>query len=215
MEQREEQQGQTASDAETGAKKAIPRKRVRDLCYIALFAAIITVCAYLAIPVGEISVTLQTFAVCAAAGLLGWKRGTLSVVVYLLLGICGIPVFTGFKNFYALLGSASAGYAIGFLFTALLTGFVSDNLHKIGDKSKNKTLGQILQLVVLAFAMIIGVAICYTFGTLWYMTIYKESVTTDNLQLALTYCVYPFIVPDLVKIVIAAILVNRLKRFVK
>lgn len=199
------------------AQKATPAKKsfLRDICYIALFAAIITVCSYLAIPIGEISVTLQTFAVCAAAGLLGWKRGVLSVVIYILLGICGIPVFSGFKNFYALLGGASAGYVIGFLFTALLTGFATDNLHKIGDKAKNKTLGQITELIMLVIAMIIGVAVCYFFGTFWFMTVYKGSVSAENLQTALTFCVYPFIVPDLIKIIIAAILVNRLKRFVK
>ncbi len=221
MEQNEENVNaaeQTQPDNEKGCdKKAEPMKKIllRDMCYIALFAAIITVCSYLAIPVGEISVTLQTFAVCAAAGLLGLKRGTLSVIVYILLGICGIPVFSGFKNFYALIGGASAGYVIGFLFTALLTGIVTDHLHKIGDKTKNKTTGQILQLVILAAAMVVGVALCYLFGTLWYMQIYKGSVSSDNLQLALAYCVYPFILPDLIKIVVAAILVNRLKRFVK
>lgn len=218
MEQNEESAAeQTQLNNEKGNKKAEPMKKIllRDMCYIALFAAIITVCSYLAIPIGEISVTLQTFAVCAAAGLLGWKRGTLSVIVYILLGICGIPVFSGFKNFYALIGGASAGYVIGFLFTALLTGIVTDNLHKIGDKAKNKTAGQILQLVLLAAAMVVGVALCYMFGTLWYMWIYKGSVSSDNLQIALAYCVYPFILPDLIKIVVAAILVNRLKRFVK
>lgn len=201
----------------TKEERARRRRRLllHDMCYIALFAAVIVVCSQLAVYVGEIPYTLQTLAVCLAAGLLGWKRGTLSVVVYILLGICGIPVFSGFKNFYALIGGASAGYVIGFIFTSLIVGITTDCLHKIGDRAKNKTVGQILELVVLALVMLAGVAVCYLFGTLWFMLIYKGSASADNLQAALTYCVYPYVWADVIKIVVAAVLVNRLKRFVK
>ena len=191
------------------------RSLVHNMSYIGLFAALIVVCSYLAVNVGEIPYTLQTLGVCVTAGLLGWKRGTLSVVVYILLGICGIPVFSGFKNFYALIGGASAGYVIGFIFTALLVGLATDYMHLIGDKTKNKTVGQVLELTVLALAMVIGVAVCYFFGTLWFMFVYKGSATAENLQAALTYCVYPYIWADLIKIIVAALLVNRLQRFVK
>lgn len=197
--------------------RAAKRKKtmIHDMCYIAMFAAVIAVCSQLAVNVGEIPYTLQTLAVCLAAGLLGWKRGTLSVTVYILLGVCGIPVFSGFKNFYALIGGASAGYVIGFLFTALLVGIATDRMHMIGDRAKNKTAGQILELIALAAAMLIGVAVCYLFGTLWFMLVYKGSASADNLQAALTYCVYPYVWADVIKIVVAAVLVNRLKRFVK
>ncbi len=206
--------GTESGKAADGKQKRARQKRKRylhDLCYIAMFAAVIAVCSQLAVNVSEIPYTLQTLAVCVAAGFLGWKLGTLSVLVYILLGICGIPVFAGFKNFYALIGGASAGYVIGFIFTALLVGIVSDHLHKIGDRSKNKTVGQIVQLLLLAAAMLVGVAVCYCFGTLWFMLIYKGSATADNLQAALTYCVYPYVWADVIKIAIAAILVNRLK----
>lgn len=192
------------------------RKRmIRDMCYIALFTALIVVCTYIAFPIGTIPVTLQTLAVCMAGGFLGWKRGTLSVIVYILLGVCGIPVFSGFHNFYALIIGPTTGYVVGFIFTALIVGFTSDNLHKIGDRAKNKTAGQIFELILLAVAMVVGIAVCYLFGTLWFTPIAYGSVTAANLQKTLTVCVYPFIVVDLVKIVIAAFLVNRLKRFVK
>lgn len=210
--------GTGSEEAADGKQERARQKRkryLRDLCYIAMFAAVIAVCSQLAVNVGEIPYTLQTLAVCMAAGFLGWKRGTLSVLVYILLGICGIPVFAGFKNFYALIGGASAGYVIGFIFTALLVGIVTDHLHKIGDRSKNKTVGQIVQLLLLAAAMLVGVAVCYCFGTLWFMLIYKGSATADNLQAALTYCVYPYVWADVIKIAIAAILVNRLKKYVK
>lgn len=200
---------------EPSEKKPRFKLYIRDICYIALFATVIAICSWIAVPISEISITLQTMGVCMAAGFLGWKRGTLSVLAYILLGVCCVPVFSGFKNFYALIASASAGYVLGFLLTALIVGFTSDRLHFIGVKLKGGAAGQIVQLVVLALSMVIGVAVCYLFGTLWYMAVYKGSVTADNLQIALTYCVYPYILPDLIKIVLATFLVNYLKRYVR
>lgn len=212
MEEKEE----LAPQANGGEEKSDKRRRyLRDIGYIGMMAAILAVCSWLTIPVGEIAITLQTLGVCLAAGLLGWKRGTVCVAVYILLGICGIPVFSGFKNFYALLAGPSAGYVVGFLFTAVIVGVASDLLHLVCKDSENKILRVILQLTVLAVAMVIGVAICYVFGTMWYLWIYKGSATAENLQIALTYCVYPFIVPDLIKIIVATFLVYRLKRYVK
>lgn len=191
------------------------RRYIRDICYIAVFAVVLAVCSWIAIPISEISITLQTMGVCMVAGFLGWKRGTLCVLVYIFLGICCVPVFSGFKNFYALVVSASAGYVIGFIFTALLVGFASDRLHLIGDKFTDKIKSQAAQLAVLALAMVVGVAVCYIFGTLWFMLIYKGSFTNAYLQFALTYCVYPYLLPDFIKIIVATVLVNRLKRYVK
>lgn len=204
-----------SAENKTEEKLSARRRYLRDICYVALFAAVLAVCSWIAIPISEISITLQTMGVCMAAGFLGWKRGTLCILVYILLGVCCVPVFSGFKNFYALIGSASAGYVIGFIFTALIVGFTADRLHLIGDRFTDKVKSQILQLVILAAAMIIGVAVCYVFGTLWYLLIYKGSVTIGNLQIALAFCVYPYLLPDLIKIVVATVLVNRLKRFVK
>ncbi|MGN1104046.1 MAG: biotin transporter BioY [Candidatus Coproplasma sp.] len=205
---------QTVSD-ENNKKNTKKGINIRDICYISLFAAVIVVCSWIAIPISEISITLQTMGVCMAAGFLGWKRGTVCVLCYILLGICCVPVFSGFKNFYALIASASAGYVIGFIFTALIVGFTSDKLHLIGKRVTNNAAKQVVQLIILALAMIAGVAVCYVFGTLWFMLIYKGSVTTSNLQIALSFCVYPYIIPDLIKIVLSTFLVNYLKGYVK
>ena len=199
-------------------KSGVPSGRkllIKDICYIALFAAVIVVCSWIAIPISEISITLQTMGVCMAAGFLGWKRGVICVLSYILLGVCCVPVFSGFKNFYALIVSASAGYVVGFLFTALIVGITSDKMHLIGKRLSGKAAKQVVQLIILALSMVVGVAVCYLFGTLWVMVIYKGSVRTSNLQIALTYCVYPYILPDLVKIVLATFLVNYLKGYVK
>lgn len=166
-----------------------------DIVYVGLFAALMSVCAWISIPL-TVSVTLQTFAVCLTAGLLGWKRGVFTVLIYILLGMIGLPVFTGFKSGIAAVTGPTGGYIVGFLFTALIVGLAAD---KIGKK--------IWQNIIF---MIIGIAVCYLFGTIWFVIAYKVSFVS-----ALSTCVFPFLLPDAVKIILAAVLVNKLKRFVK
>lgn len=166
-----------------------------DIVYIGLFAALIAVCAWISIPM-TVSFTLHTCAVCLTAGLLGWKRGTLTVLVYILLGMVGLPVFTGFKSGIAAVTGPTGGYIVGFIFTALIVGLAADRLGK--------------RLWANILFMAIGILVCYLFGTVWFMIAYKVTFVS-----ALTTCVIPFLIPDAVKIAVAAILVNRLKKFVK
>ncbi len=175
--------------------KTKKRLKTMDIVYIGVFAALICVCAWIAIPL-TVSITLQTFAVCLTAGLLGWKRSILSLIVYILLGIAGLPVFTGFKGGIAVIAGPTGGYIAGFLFTVLIVGLASDTF---GRKMWSNIV-----------FMIIGILVCYLFGTLWFVIAYKTTFLS-----ALSVCVFPFLIPDAVKIVLAAFLVNKLKRFVK
>ncbi|MBQ9924303.1 MAG: biotin transporter BioY, partial [Clostridia bacterium] len=72
--------------------------KTRDVALIGLFAALITICAWISIPLGPVPITLQTFAIFLTAALLGNRRGTMAVGVYILLGVAGLPVFSGFKT---------------------------------------------------------------------------------------------------------------------
>ncbi len=81
--------------ANTQDKNNKKRSAILDMVFTAMFTAVIAVCSIISIPVGEVPITLQTFAVCISAALLGWKRGTLSVLIYILLGAVGVPVFGG------------------------------------------------------------------------------------------------------------------------
>ncbi len=174
--------------------------RTVDIAYIALSAALITVCAWIAIPF-TISFTLQTFAICFTAGLLGFKRGVTAVIVYILLGAAGLPVFTGFKGGIGAIAGTTGGYIIGFIFTAAIAGFTADHFH-------NRT-------GLLAASMAAGVAVCYAFGTAWFMHLYIHSTGAIGLGAVLMKCVAPFIIPDLIKIAVAALLVKRISPFVK
>ena len=68
-----------------------PQTKVRDLCYIALMAALMAVCSWITVPFGPVPFTMQTFAIFAALLLLGGKRGTLAITLYLCLGLVGLP----------------------------------------------------------------------------------------------------------------------------
>lgn len=174
------------------------RQKIHELVRIAIGAALITVCAWIAIPypASNISFTLQTFAVFAVAGLLGWKSGTLSVLLYIALGACGVPVFSGFSNLYTLLTMPSAGYVIGFIFTALIVGFFAE---KFGRK-----------LWALALGMLLGMLAYYFFGTAWFWLRYSAVNGSVALWSVLGWCVIPYLPFDICKLLLAVVLTNRM-----
>lgn len=174
--------------------------KILDLVYIGISAALIAVCSWITIPLA-VPITLQTMGICLTAGLLGMKKGTLSVLIYILLGAIGLPVFSNFGGGLGVLFGSTGGYIIGFIFTALIVGFASD-----------KFKGKLLALII---SMIIGVLVCYSFGTAWFAVVYAKNNEPASLAAILGWCVVPFLIPDAVKIALAAILTNRLKKFVK
>lgn len=176
------------------------RSKTLTLTYIALSAALIAVCSWISIPT-TVPFTLQTFAVCLVTALLGTKRGILAVIVYICLGAVGFPVFSGFKGGFGVLLGTTGGYIIGFIFTALIVGLVVDKLGR--------------SIPVMAAAMVIGIAVCYIFGTAWFMLVYTSQTGTVGLMTVLGWCVFPFIIPDIIKIVVATILADRLHKFIK
>lgn len=170
-----------------------------DLVYIGLSAALIAVCAWITIPL-TVPITLQTMGVCLVASLFGAKRGTFATVVYILLGAIGVPVFSGFKAGFGVLLGSTGGYIIGFIFTSIIVGLVSDKTNR---------------LWALVVSMVVGILVCYTFGTAWFAVVYAKTAEPAPLATILSWCVFPFLIPDAVKIIIAGILTNRLKKYIK
>jgi biotin transport system substrate-specific component len=164
-----------------------------------MFTALIAVCSWVTIP-AAVPFTLQTFAVFLTLGLLGGKRGTFSVLVYILLGAAGAPVFSNFRGGIGALFDNTGGYIIGFLAIALIIWTIT---HFFGDKS-----------AALAIGMVIGLLILYTFGTAWFMIVYMNTKGAVSLINVLSWCVLPFIIPDLIKMALALLLTKRLKRYV-
>ncbi len=174
--------------------------RTVDIAYIGLFVAVMAICSWISIP-ATVPFTLQTFAVFVAVGLLGGRRGTLAVITYVILGAVGVPVFAGFSGGIGSLLGNSGGYIIGFIFSALVMWAITA---KFGEKT-----------LVLGISMVLGLIVCYAFGTIWFMVAYTARTGAVGIAAVLGWCVIPFIIPDLCKIGIALILTKRLKKHVK
>ncbi len=171
------------------------KTKTYNLVYISIFVVLIAICSWISIPL-TVPVTLQTFGVFMAVGLLGGKRGTLAVLVYILMGALGIPVFSGFTGGIGIIAGTTGGYIVGFLFSALLMW------------GMEKAFGR--STAVLALSMVLGLVLCYAVGTLWFMAVYGASSGAIGILTVLGWCVFPFIIPDVAKIVLALILTRRL-----
>lgn len=175
--------------------------RTLDMAYMALFAVLMAVCSWISLPLGPVPFTLQTFAVFLAVGVLGGRRGTITILVYILMGAVGLPVFSNFSGGIGQLMGATGGYILGFLGSALVMWAMEALLGK-------KTW-------VLAVSMVLGLVVCYAFGTFWFMQVYARTSGPVGVMAALGWCVFPYILPDLGKIALALLLGNRLSRVLK
>ena len=160
----------------------------RKLTRCALFAAMMALCAWIGIPLGHTVFTMQTFGVLLALGVLGGKRGTISILCYLLLGAAGLPVFSGFRGGMGAILGPTGGYLWGFLATGLV--------YWATEKWSRP------------LAMIAGLAVCYLCGTVWYMT-----YTGGALAAVLLQTVVPYLIPDAVKLALALRLTKKLKKY--
>lgn len=174
--------------------------KARNMALCALFAALLAVCAWLAVPVGDTVFTMQTFGVFLALGLLGGKRGTAAIFVYLVLGAVGLPVFTGFQGGVGTLLGVTGGYLTGFLLSGLVYWLITSQL---GNTPKVQVL-----------SMILGLVCCYAFGCLWYRFGYVENGKAMGIVLIFVKCVLPYLLPDACKLALAFYLTGRLKRFI-
>ena len=163
----------------------------KQIALIAMGVALITVCSWISIP-ATVPFTLQTFAVCLVTAVFGLRMGIWAVLCYILLGAVGAPVFSGFKGGFGALLGTTGGYIIGFLFTALIVG------------TAVKKWGRNMPVLILSMAL--GILLCYTFGTVWFMLVYAKNSGPIGIGTALGWCVIPYLIPDGAKIVLAALL---------
>lgn len=185
---------------EASVSTASAKMRTVDMAHIALFAVLMAVCSWISIP-AAVPFTMQTFGVFLAVAVLGGKRGTLAILVYLLLGAVGVPVFAGFSGGISALLGSTGGYIIGFLFSALVMWLMERLLGK--------------KIWALAISMVLGLAVCYGFGTAWFMVVYARANGAIGLWTALGWCVFPYIIPDLAKIALALAISRRLAAALK
>ena len=175
-------------------------KKTKDVCLIALFSAIIVICSLITIP-SAIPFTLQTFAVFLCLNILGAKKGLCSIIIYILLGIVGLPVFSGFNGGFGALLNVTGGYIIGFVFSALTFWVVT----LIFKKKQNNFINII--------ASFLGLIICYVFGTLWYVLLFIKNGESISFATVLAICVLPFIVPDILKVLLSLAISEKVKKY--
>lgn len=193
--------------SETPNKKR--RSAAYDITVVAISAALIAVCSWISIPVGPVPFTLQTLAVLAVLLTTGGRRGTLAIVVYLALGLVGVPVFSGFKGGPAAFAGPTGGFLIGFAAAALVFWLLEKLVFArlMTTKTRRFVFG-IVSSVIFELVM-------YTIGVIWFMTVYAAQTGPVGLVTVLGWCVLPFIIPDLVKIAAASVIGSRAGRFVR
>lgn len=173
-----------------------PAYPLRPLVYTALFVALISVGAFIAIPIGPVPIVLQNMFVLLAGLLLGPAWGTACVAVYLLVGLAGLPVFAGGTSGIGKLFGPTGGYLLGYLPAVLATGVISRTL---GEKPGSDVL-----------AMAAGSVIVYAAGVPWLKIAFSLSWGK-----AVAAGMVPFLLGDVLKIAAAAVIAGKIRPFVK
>lgn len=192
--------------------------KTKNMLMCGLFAAVtgVAACVILPLPFTPVPVSLATLAVMVAGGVLGSKLGAMSMAVYVLIGAFGVPVFGGFTGGLGRLAGPTGGFLLGYVLMAFVVGFVVERwspralaasaLASPGSWGRPR----LHELLVYGTAMAVGTGACYGMGTGWFM-----AVTGSGLWASLVACVFPFVVGDLIKILAAAWLVQRLRKHIR
>ena len=167
--------------------KAGTRWTAKDLAQIGMMTAVMAICAWITIPF-TIPFTLQTFGVFVTLRLLGGRKGTVVILLYILLGAAGVPVFSGFGGGVGVLAGPTGGYIAGFLLTGLL--YMATKKIRTARWKENAVLA-------------VGLLICYAFGTAWFCVVKGNAGSPMGFLQAAGICVLPYLIPDGVKLLLA------------
>lgn len=175
--------------------------KTKSMILCAIFAAIISIFAVMTIPIGIVPITMGFFGIMLTGVVLGHKKGVIAVVIYLLLGIIGLPVFSNFKAGIQVIAGPTGGYLWSYIIMVWIIGILTRKLPQ----------NQWLSLLKIFTACIVGIIVSYATGTVQFMFVQKT-----DLAKALTLCVIPFIPFDIVKAIIAtyagSLIAKTLKR---
>ena len=185
------------------------RAFIYDLVLISVSAALITICSWISIPLGPVPFTLQTLGILAVMLTIGGRRGTIAILVYLALGAVGVPVFAGFKGGIMSFIGPTGGFLIGFVFGALVYWLLEKLFLKKLMTSPVKTwIFGMLGFLVFEVVM-------YIVGVIWFMTVYAAQTGPVGLATVMSWCVIPFIIPDIVKMVVAVLTGERASKLIR
>lgn len=158
---------------------------------LALFAALIAVGSFVAIPIGSVPIVLQNMLAVLAGCVLGGAQGAASVGLFLVAGCIGLPVFSGGRGGIAALTGPTGGFLSGYFFAALIAGSI------IGKPSADEQPFEKKHLLRITLAGVSGLIVVYIPGVYQFM-----SVTHKSLSAAIAACMLPFLPGDLLKLII-------------
>ena len=165
-------------------------------------AVLITICSYITIP-SAVPFTMQTFGVFLCVALIGGNDGLMAIIIYIILGAIGVPVFSNFQGGIGHLLGPTGGYIVGFIAIGIIY-LVTELLFK-NVEGKKKIIIEIISLVI-------GLFVCYILGTLWfYISTKGEGYSFWKIMML---CVIPYIIPDLIKLALAIIISTKLKKII-
>ena len=186
---------QTSNNLNTSSPARQPFS-VRQLTVTGVMTAVTCILAPFSLPIGPVPISVMTFIIYLTMYLLGMKMGTVSCMIYLLLGFVGVPVFAGYTGGAGKLLGPTGGYLIGYLFLTLVGGFIMEKMA--------------FKRIWCMVGTIVGTAVLYLFGTVWFMILMKCEFTY-----ALSACVIPFLIGDLTKIVLAELVGQEIRKRLK
>ncbi|MCI5620988.1 MAG: biotin transporter BioY [Lachnospiraceae bacterium] len=168
---------------------------IQNMATIAVLTAVTCILAPLSItiPISPVPISLTNLVIYFGLYILGWKKETVSYIIYLLLGLVGLPIFSGGTSGPAKLAGPTGGYLIGFIFMTIIAGIIIDKFPK--------------NMIICLLGMILGTAVCYAFGTVWLAI--SAHMTA---QAALAAGVLPFIPGDLIKMILAMMIGPQIRK---
>ncbi len=170
---------------------------VRELVIAALMSALFCILGPLSIPIGPIPLSLTGLVLYMSLYITGRKMTAIAYLIYLIIGMIGLPVFSGYAGGLGKVIGPTGGYLAGYIFTALISGTVIDKYYN----------NRIISII----GMYIGLIFLYAFGTLWYAIINEGNTVLEILKI----CIIPFIPADSIKIILSAFLGPILKERIK
>ena len=170
-------------------------RQLKLMVYAAIMASLMAVGAYIAIPVGPVPIVLQNLFVLLAGLLLGGRWGVISVLVYLLAGAVGLPVFAGGTGGIGKFVGPTGGYLVGFVAAVYIVGTISE---KGGSRAVFDVIG-----------MVIGTAVIYAFGVSW-----LKVATGMSFSKACAVGMFPFLPGDCLKIAAAVPIARSLRSMI-